>query len=532
MGTTSARYAMLLTACLAALCSGGITIESPNGGERIPAKSQWTIAWRCDGTIQQVTIEFSFTNGVFWEPVTPAAACAKGKGSYFWAVPSVSSPQCLIRITDAGKSVASGQSDAVFTIFPCALRMDYDNDCVVTFADLAAFAREWLRCGDPYDPACLGNSPPRIVSSPPSQVNPGQAYIYNVKATDPDGDELTYELLRAPSGMVIDPASGRIVWNPMVEQKDGPAVIVQVRDEFGAADVQAFELGDTEVRQTFTGAPANGYPSLFERRVIVYTNAVRMAPQQYRDKYMAGFKPSPTSILRSHVAGEPVYYNPSLNQSARSHAQDMAENGCFQHDNCDGTLWSDRIRSFYPQAQSMGENIALGYPTAKQLVDSWLCDEAGGQCAPDGTWSAGHRANIMDRNLRQVGTGYTLDPADPRRHYWVEDFASNEPADTPPLVAGCHDFLISGKTSFLLNYRDTGNLPPASVKVVVNGIAYDMSLDLGSAAAGTYRLDLSKAGSCREYYFVATTGSGAVWRYPGPGVFLTDGEGTCSGDYR
>ena len=29
--------------------------------------------------------------------------------------------------------------------------------------------------------------------------------------------------------------------------------------------------------------------------------------------------------------------SPQLNQSARSHAEDMATNGCFQHDSCDGT---------------------------------------------------------------------------------------------------------------------------------------------------------------------------------------------------
>jgi hypothetical protein len=70
------------------------------------------------------------------------------------------------------------------------------------------------------------------------------------------------------------------------------------------------------------------------------------------------------------------------------------------------------------------------------------------------------------------------------------------------------------------------------VQLVLNGAASNMTLDLGTPAAGTYRLDVSKATSCRQYYFQAVTASGQSWRYPGPGVFLTSGEGACSGDYQ
>ena len=120
----------------------------------------------------------------------------------------------------------------------------------------------------------------------------------------------------------------------------------------------------------------------------------------------------------------------------------------------------------------------------------------------------------------------------PYRRYWVQDFAGNTPTNKAPIVAACHDFLISGKTSFLLNYRDESNRPPASVQVLVNEVAYNMTLDLGTAAAGTYRLDLPTASGCRKYYFVAVTAAGEVWRYPGPGAFSTSGEGPCTTDYQ
>jgi hypothetical protein len=534
MRTTAAWGVLLLMAGSAGLCRGDVKVQSPNGGESFPANSRRLITWSCDVGIQQVTVEFSFTGGIFWDVVASAVPCGKGQGSYLWTVPPVSSPRCLIRVTGSGQSGSWDQSDAFFTVFPCTLRMDYDGDCRITMADFAAFAQEWLRCGDPYDPMCLGNRPPQIVSNPPALAGLGQIYAYTVRAVDPDGDGLTYELLRGPPGMVIDAASGRITWTATAGGQGTLAVIVQVRDEWGAADVQAFDLGSpgAQMQPIFTGAPAGGYPSLFERQVLVYTNAVRMAPQQYRDRYMAGYQPNPSSILRSHTAVEPLYYEARLNQSARFHAQDMGTNGCFQHDSCNGTSWSGRIWSFYPQARAIGENIAAGYPTAKAVVDGWLCDAVGGQCAQDRTVQAGHRTSIMNADFAALGTGYAPDTKGTWRHFWVQDFASNEPASKPPLVAGCHDFLAAGTTSFLLNYRDPGNQPPVLVQVVLEGVPHSLALDLGTPAAGTYRLDVSRAGACRSYYFLAVTAAGQTRRYPGPGVFLTAGEGACTEDYR
>jgi len=461
--------------------------------------------------------------------VARGATSGVGKGSFPWTVPSISSPKCLIRITDAANPGDSDVSNAAFTIFPCALRMDFDGDCIITFADFAWFAQEWLKCGDPYDPACLGNRPPRIVSTPPLQTAVGQSYTYNVKASDPDNDRLAYDLLIAPTGMTIDAASGKITWSPTEDRKGDTVVAVQVRDEVGAADVQTFNL---DAAVLFTGAPVNGFPNLFERRVLVYTNCVRMAPQQYRDKYMAGFQPNPISILRGYSAIEPMYYERQLNESARSHAQDMADHGCVQHDSCDGTLWSDRIKQFLPDVSLLGENVGAGYATANETVDRLLCDEYGGQCAADRSTQAGHRTNMMDSRLRVIGTGYVYNATSQYRRYWVQDFAGNTPTSKAPIVAACHDFLASGKTSFLLNYRDESNRPPASIQVLANEVPYNMALDLGTAAAGTYRLDLPTASGCRKYYFVAVTASGEVWRYPGPGTFSTSGEGPCTTDYQ
>ena len=41
----------------------------------------------------------------------------------------------------------------------------------------------------------------------------GKTYTYQVNATDPDEDILTYSLKSAPAGMAIDPKTGAIRWN-------------------------------------------------------------------------------------------------------------------------------------------------------------------------------------------------------------------------------------------------------------------------------------------------------------------------------
>ncbi len=54
-----------------------------------------------------------------------------------------------------------------------------------------------------------GNHSPIITSTPLSEGYAGLPYAYQLTATDPDGDQLTYYLEGTPpEGMMIDPKSG------------------------------------------------------------------------------------------------------------------------------------------------------------------------------------------------------------------------------------------------------------------------------------------------------------------------------------
>jgi hypothetical protein len=72
------------------------------------------------------------------------------------------------------------------------------------------------------------NTPPVIISSPVTEAEVGVVYVYDVDATDANGDLLAYYLLTSPVGMVIDAVSGEISWTP--EKGGNFPVIVEVSD--------------------------------------------------------------------------------------------------------------------------------------------------------------------------------------------------------------------------------------------------------------------------------------------------------------
>jgi hypothetical protein len=274
------------------------------------------------------------------------------------------------------------------------------------------------------------------------------------------------------------------------------------------------------------GIPVNGYPNWEERAFLVVTNMVRMDPRGYLGQYTTY-----TNILLEEnypVVGA-VYWNYFLNQSARFHALDMGTQDYFAHDSIDGTPWYVRIRSFYPGAAGLWENLAAGTTDPMETLNLLLC-EGFPPCAPDLSSEDGHRQNIMAQGARELGTGYILEPASTYRHYWVQDYASNTPMTQPPLVDGSH--LAMGTTIyFFANYYDTTDLPPQQLRLVLDGVAYPMSLDLGTDAAGTYALTAGGLSGCGTYYFEAVDGSGDGWRYPGSGEFATFGVAGCTLDY-
>jgi hypothetical protein len=84
------------------------------------------------------------------------------------------------------------------------------------------------------------NRPPVFTSTPVTSGVVGQAYSYTVKATDPDGDKVTFLLDKKPYGMTIDATTGLISWKPYYSGSF--TVSVRAKDSSSASAVQTFTL--------------------------------------------------------------------------------------------------------------------------------------------------------------------------------------------------------------------------------------------------------------------------------------------------
>jgi hypothetical protein len=84
------------------------------------------------------------------------------------------------------------------------------------------------------------NKSPVITSIHVTTAKVGVGYSYNVLATDPNGNNLTYSLLAYPNGMIVNSSTGLIIWTPTENQIRECEVEVEVSD------------GELSVTQTFT----------------------------------------------------------------------------------------------------------------------------------------------------------------------------------------------------------------------------------------------------------------------------------------
>ncbi len=130
------------------------------------------------------------------------------------------------------------------------------------------------------------------------------------------------------------------------------------------------------------GDSRGGLPNPAERELHMWTNAVRMDPEAFRDDYPCDFD--------SFEEGEktpkmPLLWNYDLTDAARFHSDDMRDSGDFSHSSSDGTSFGERLSRYY-EGGFVGENIAWGYPSPwSAQIEGWMC-------------SSGHRANIMTPN--------------------------------------------------------------------------------------------------------------------------------------
>lgn len=99
----------------------------------------------------------------------------------------------------------------------------------------------------------------------------------------------------------------------------------------------------------------------------------------------------------------------ALTLAARRHAADMAARGYFSHDTPEGLTLLDRIRAVGYRKCDVGENLAIAYTTAQDVVDAWLA-------------STDHCENIFWPSFTAVGIARADAQNQGTGPLWVADF--------------------------------------------------------------------------------------------------------------
>ncbi|MER5266486.1 CAP domain-containing protein [Actinosynnema sp. NPDC002837] len=142
-------------------------------------------------------------------------------------------------------------------------------------------------------------------------------------------------------------------------------------------------VGSAVAALLFATTPAIAAPT-FEEQVLALTNGERSA-----------------------VGCPALASNAQLAAAAKRHSDDMARTGNFSHTGTDGSTAGQRVTDAGYHFRLMAENIAAGQGTAEEVVRSWMNSE-------------GHRANIVNCELRDLGVAHAVDGSN--KVYWTQDF--------------------------------------------------------------------------------------------------------------
>ncbi|MBD1910635.1 CAP domain-containing protein [Leptolyngbya sp. FACHB-16] len=121
-----------------------------------------------------------------------------------------------------------------------------------------------------------------------------------------------------------------------------------------------------------------------------------------------------TNQFRQQNGLPALTYNARLGSAAQGHSQKMALQDFFNHVGLDGSEPEDRVSATGYQWSAVAENIAAGQRTPQDVVQGWI-------------GSDGHRANMLDPNVTEIGLGYYFLANDTGsvnpNTYWTQVFA-------------------------------------------------------------------------------------------------------------
>ncbi|HEV7655172.1 MAG TPA: CAP domain-containing protein [Mycobacteriales bacterium] len=118
-----------------------------------------------------------------------------------------------------------------------------------------------------------------------------------------------------------------------------------------------------------------------------------------------------TNAERAKVGCGALTVNGTLTAVAQAHSQDMGDHNYFDHNSQDGKSPFDRMTAAGYRFSTAAENIAAGQRTPQDVMTSWMN-------------SPGHKANILNCALHQIGVGYATVSGSQYGVYWTQDFGT------------------------------------------------------------------------------------------------------------
>lgn len=116
-----------------------------------------------------------------------------------------------------------------------------------------------------------------------------------------------------------------------------------------------------------------------------------------------------TNIERANAGCPALTWNSRLATAAQRHSADMAANNYFEHTSQDGRSPFQRMKDAGYSYSAAAENIAAGQRSPASVMGSWMN-------------SAGHRANILNCGLKELGVGVATGGS--YGIYWTQNFGT------------------------------------------------------------------------------------------------------------
>lgn len=184
-----------------------------------------------------------------------------------------------------------------------------------------------------------------------------------------------------------------------------------------------------EVHAKANTAKDESYLNEQEKKVIYYTNLVRVNPKLFADTYLKNYLDSTKSIFRKKKYIASLYKDlekaspcpqllprRDLFDLAKRHSIDMGAHGKIGHQTSGGDPFSARIEELKKTYGFVYENCQYGYSDALSIVVDLLIDED--------VADLGHRKTILNPTLKYAGA--SIQPHKKFRVNCVIDYATEK----------------------------------------------------------------------------------------------------------